>query len=454
MRLASLFTGVGGAEMAFDRVWNETYHVAFAEFDAMASRVLKERFPWTPNYGDITKIDWGKFPKCDLLHASPACQGFSVAGKGQGMDDDLGRGLPLWEAYFKCLETVRPPVFTLEEVPPLAFSKKFADEWKWILSEWARIGYHVKYTKLQALDFDVPQSRNRLITVGFLDKAKCDAFEWPEPTPQTRKLKDILQQESEVDRKFYLSAAAIIKLLDKMTPDQVERLLGLSSPLKGVLIKEGTVAVQNGGHSNCITANYGKGADNHGQRTQVAILDDTQGFDGVRIYDNVSPSLRSERNGVKVTVIDPYNLTVPKDQDATTTLRTNHSNGNAQIAVINGGSSQHDRIYDTDGVSPALAGSTGFSSSKHPYVVAQREDGKPYIQVGGRSIAIRRLTPVETCRLMDWPDGWNDVTYPSPTKKNPDKTKRMSDSSRYRQCGNGLVSAVMEGVAWQIAKVI
>lgn len=87
LKVASLFTGVGGFEIGIEAALGKENieHVAFAEYDKFASQVLAHRFPGVLNFGDVTKIDWSQFPKCDILHASPSCQAFSVAGKQQGM---------------------------------------------------------------------------------------------------------------------------------------------------------------------------------------------------------------------------------------------------------------------------------------------------------------------------------------------------------------------------------
>ncbi|MCK9601471.1 MAG: DNA (cytosine-5-)-methyltransferase [Sphaerochaeta sp.] len=477
IRIASLFTGVGGAEIGFSRAFGEQNieHVAFAEYDKFASQVLASRFPGAPNFGDVIKIDWASFPKCDILHASPPCQAFSVAGKQKGMDDD--RGLPMWNAYFSCMEAVRPPIITLEEVPALV-SKKFEKEWAWILSEWARLGYYVKFTKIQALDHGVPQSRLRLIVVGFLDKARCDAFEWPEPRPRTKKLKDILQPEDEVDAKYYLKAEGILKLLGKMNDEQVGRLLGLASPA-GELINHGTVVPQEDVHANCVCASYFKGPDNHGERTMVAVIRHVNDISGPAVSEHV-PSLRasggtgirkqpvvaiiSQPHGTfegsvdaekigslrsatpdnqRVAIVHPVTL---KEMDHANTLRNEgdcaldakHVNRHVGVVkCVNPQVHQDYRVYDQEGVSPTLASNRGGGSAKHPYIVCRGGDGKPCVLFEREdktllALFIRRLTCVETCRLMGWPDDWN---------------AEVSNSQRYRQCGNGLVSNVIAALA-------
>jgi len=385
MKIASLFTGVGGVEQGFSRVWPHAEHVAFAEFAPDPSRVLAVRYPKVKNWGDVTNIDWSLFPKCDILHASPPCQNFSVAGKRQGMDGD--RGAPLWEALYKCLEIVHPPIFTLEEVQGL-LSINGGETWKTIIQRIESIGYHFKWTKLNALDYGIPQSRKRVIGVGFLDKTQCDAFEWPTPQPRIKKLRDILQPEEEVDVRYYLKDGQVLKLLAKMSDEQISRLLTLSAysqPLKFL------------DRNQKVLPEYG-------------LCLDTAGTNGV-------------------------------------------GDDEVRIAVVNGGVHQDYRIYSTEGASPTLASNRGGGSAAHPMIVCQSADGKPYVQIGDKTLAIRKLTVIETSRLMNWPDDWLDIEYPAPTKKDPSKMKHMSNSSKYKMCGNGVVSAVFEALAKQLDKL-
>ena len=75
----------------------------------------------------------------------------------------------------------------------------------------------------------------------------------------------------------------------------------------------------------------------------------------------------------------------------------------------------------------------GLTTSK-TYAVARADEE-------GGSLAVRRLTPTECERLMGWPDGWTAVGVDEDGAE-----VVMADSSRYRQCGNGVASPVAEWV--------
>src|SRR3990167_7258679 len=138
----------------------------------------------------------------------------------------------------------------------------------------------------------------------------------------------------------------------------------------------------------------------------------------------------------------------------------------ANLIVLNKGESQHYRLYDTDGLAPTLQSQSGMSSQKHPFIVAQRgrnpqnpksrKSGLPTEQMleprlDGISNTltsvekdnyvfdgkIRKLMPIECERLMSWPDDWTRWGIEEKTGKKIE----MSDSQRYKMCGNGVVSA-------------
>ena len=428
LKISSLFTGVGGAELGFSKAFGEVEHVAFAEHDKFASQTLAHNYPTVPNFGDVTSIDWDWFPKCDILHASPPCQAFSVAGKRQGMSDT--RGLPLWDAFFKCLEVVHPPIFTMEEVPGLLSIEK-GETWKGILARFAELGYHVKWSKLNALDFGVPQNRVRVIAVGFTDPAKCEAFQFPAPQPRTLKLKDVLEPEDQVDAKYYLSSEAICKLLGKMTGAQIQRLVSIgeastvrtklpgnmepmteSRPLLASDFKEPQAVIINHGVieprdvANCIDANYHKGPDNHAQRTQVAIISQPHGkFTG---------SVDSEKIGT-------LREATPDNQHVAVTTK-----------VIVPAELRRQGTLTEREVAPTLRAQSKSGDDECRVVVLMGDDGKPRVQVGDCWLSIRRLTVKECCRLMGWPDDWNAM---------------LSNSQGYKTCGNGIVANVIEAVA-------
>ena len=172
------------------------------------------------------------------------------------------------------------------------------------------------------------------------------------------------------------------------------------------------------------------------------------------------------------------------------TLRTNYSNGRSNetyIQVQNKGASQHYRVYGEKGLAPTLQSQSGMSSQKHPFIVAQRgrnpdnpksrKSGlkteqmlEPNLTGNSNTLTgvekdnyvfdgkVRKLMPIECERLMSWPDDWtkwgiatnikNKLPRNSselPDNEVPQKIE-ISDSQRYKMCGNGVVSNVVREV--------
>ena len=90
MRMASMFSGIGGAEVASAPLGWEP--VACSEIDPFASAVLAERFPDVPNEGDLSEADWSRYRGAvDVVVGGPNCQSFSRAGARRGFEDPRGR---------------------------------------------------------------------------------------------------------------------------------------------------------------------------------------------------------------------------------------------------------------------------------------------------------------------------------------------------------------------------
>ena len=161
-------------------------------------------------------------------------------------------------------------------------------------------------------------------------------------------------------------------------------------------------------------------------------------------------------------------------EQITNTIRTNYSNGfsnETYIEVQNKGASQHYRVYGEEGLAPTLQSQSGMSSQKHPFVVASRgrnpknpksrKSGLPTKQMLEPNLEgisntlstvekdnyvfdgkIRKLMPIECERLMGWKDNWTKFGR---TEKG--EVVEISDSQRYKMCGNGVVSPVIREIS-------
>lgn len=212
-RFIDLFSGIGGIRLGFEHAGGTC--VFSSEFDEDACKTYEANFGEHPS-GDITKIDAKDIPDFDILLAGFPCQAFSIIGKKEGFSNETC-GTLFFEIE-RILKEKRPPAFMLENVRNLV-SHDNGNTFKIIDSHLKQLGYHVYSKVLNALDFGVPQKRERIIIVGFLDDVN---FTFPEPVSDEKKksLADIL--EDNVDSKYYVR--------DSIRESRLERLRDKNYP--------------------------------------------------------------------------------------------------------------------------------------------------------------------------------------------------------------------------------
>lgn len=171
-----------------------------SEFDDNACKTYEANFGERPA-GDITKIDAKDIPDFDILLAGFPCQAFSIIGKKEGFDNETC-GTLFFEVE-RILKAKRPKAFMLENVRNLVAHDK-GKTYQVIRTHLEALGYNVYAKVLNALDYGVPQKRERIIIVGFKDNIM---FTFPDPVPvsQRKKLADVL--ETKVDPKYYVKDA-------------------------------------------------------------------------------------------------------------------------------------------------------------------------------------------------------------------------------------------------------
>lgn len=202
-----LFAGIGGIRLPFTEMG---YRCVFSsEWDRPAQQSYFANFGEMP-FGDITKIPAEFIPPHDLLLAGFPCQAFSIMGKGLGFADT--RGTMFFEVE-RILNHHHPKAILLENVKQLVShdgGKTFAV----IQERLTNLGYHFKWKILNALDFGVPQKRERVIIVGFLDKRMCEEFNFDFPT-KPYDLKKVLENDEQVDKSLFASDAILKKRQEK-----------------------------------------------------------------------------------------------------------------------------------------------------------------------------------------------------------------------------------------------
>lgn len=209
-----LFAGIGGFRIAMQNLGGKC--VYSSEFDAKAQETYLANYGEMP-FGDITKESTKRYiPKYfDVLCGGFPCQAFSLAGRRLGFKDET-RGTLFFEIE-AILRKHQPKAFFLENVKGLAIHDK-GRTLTTILEHLDDAGYAVvKPQILNAMDFGVPQHRERIYIIGFRKDLDIDVsqFQYPEPVTignERPKFRDVMEKE-EVSVKYYLSTTYLETLI-------------------------------------------------------------------------------------------------------------------------------------------------------------------------------------------------------------------------------------------------
>lgn len=204
-----LFAGIGGFRIAMQNLGGKC--VYSSEFDAKAQESYFANYGEMP-FGDITKESTKSYipNHFDLLCAGFPCQAFSLAGKRLGFNDET-RGSLFFEVE-NILRLHQPRAFFLENVKGLAIHDK-GRTLHTILEHLNDAGYDVVQPQiLNAMDYGVPQHRERIYIVGFRRDLNIDIsrFQYPEPTSRDPRPRfcDVMEK-NEVSVKYYLSTVYV-----------------------------------------------------------------------------------------------------------------------------------------------------------------------------------------------------------------------------------------------------
>ena len=209
IKFIDLFCGIGGFRVAADIVFNKydiPYECVFSsDIDENAKKAYFANFNEHP-HDDIQKVSTSDIPDHDILFAGFPCQPFSIIGNKKGFEDTRGT---LFFEIARILKDKKPKAFILENVKQLVTHHN-GNTFKKILETLTEIGYFHKYYILNALNFGLPQKRERVIIVGCLKN-----IEFPTPKKEFKQiiLSDLL--ESEIDDSYFVSKYILNKRKSK-----------------------------------------------------------------------------------------------------------------------------------------------------------------------------------------------------------------------------------------------
>lgn len=397
----SLFSGIplGGFELAMAEAGIPT--LAACEIDKKARGVLHDRFPGVHIYNDVKEVTGdslralGAVPGRAVLSAGWPCQGNSVAGGRRGMDDARSG---LWSEVVRILAELRPSWFVGENVPGLlsvAGGRDFAT----VIGDLALLGYGFAWRVLDARHFGVPQRRRRVVIVGRAgDSGRAPAQVLLEPEGSGRN-----PAEGITPRPIFARRTAGGAFLS-----------GISRA--HTLTAEGHDASEDG----------------TGRGTPIVAFHMIQD----PINGPVSPALGARSGGMGVSyVADTVN--------ALDTAQGGPDDNSAQAGhLLAFTKTRRSGERDADGNLPAEVWKRRDVSATLAPADLTSEHRAVELLTDGETI-VRRLTPLETCRLQGYPDGHTLTSDGKP----------QADGPQYKQHGNGIAVPVFEWVAKRIAAV-
>lgn len=408
IKVGSDFSGVGAFDQALKMLEIDYETVFSCDMDKYA------RQNYIHNYGEPKYYPENVYDReipadsLDIYMTSPPCQAFSLAGKRLGKDDE--RGILFFNSHEFIMKN-KPRFFIFENVKGLLSDDNGRTFQEWInylggksvnavpvlFPTEEAAPYHIYWKVLNAKDFNIPQNRERVFIIGIRDD-EDNVFSWPKEEPLIKRLRDVLQ--SEVDEKYFLSE----KMLEKLT-FEFKSNGEVANINKGG--ERGSVYSEEANSMSCLSATDYK------QPKQILVKSATKsGFEVATENDSID--LKSVNNANRGNIVF---------KDSARTL-----DHNCNQAVMVGTWRTH---KDGNGFREIQDGNC-------PTIPARaREDGsgQPVISDGYR---IRRLTPRECFRLMDFPESF---MWP------------VSDSQAYKQAGNSICVGVLARIIKGLKKL-
>ena len=391
------FSGIGAPEQGLIKLGVEHKSMFACDVDKYAKQSYLANYDTEHFYDDITTRNHNEAPYVDLYVAGFPCQAFSMAGKRKGFEDTRGT---LFFDLLQYLKAKKPKYFVLENVKGLLSHNK-GRTFLTILDCLAKavngqysftnyedgLNYYVYYKVLNTKDYGIPQNRQRVFIVGFRDEKH--SFKFPKKIPLELKLKDILQDNP--DCKYYLKEETVKKLQEYTKKNKA----------KG--------------------NNFGAKFHNIEKDVMSSLkVKGTHSDDLIKVHclqqrSAKRPSIKKNKNAGGTGHLikqdgTSYCLDAANSQ-AIEVRQLNFSKESNKVQPY-----QQNRVYDINGLSPALQAELGGERSHN---IKQQK--------------ISRLTPKECFSLQGFPDSFVDKC----------REIGISDTQLYKQAGNSMTVDVM-----------
>lgn len=198
MTFIDLFAGLGGFRLALESLGATC--VYSSEWDKSVQMVYAENFGDMPD-GDITKVNENSIPDHDILCAGFPCQAFSISGKQLGFNDSRGT---LFFDVARIVKAKKPKIVFMENVKNFATHDN-GNTLSVVKATMEELGYTFYQAVLNAVDYGVPQKRERIYMVCFRNDLNIKSFSYPKPFKLTRHLEDFLIKDEKQVEYLYVN---------------------------------------------------------------------------------------------------------------------------------------------------------------------------------------------------------------------------------------------------------
>lgn len=159
-RVVSLFCGAGGLDLGFA---DAGFRIVYAtDWDKDSCDTYRANIGDHVEQADVAELKGASLPQCEVVIGGPPCQGFSVAGH---MDPDDPRSKMVWH-FVRLVRELAPKLFVMENVKALSALSRWRAVREELMYQLCSAGYRAEMLVLNARDFGVPQSRERVFFIG------------------------------------------------------------------------------------------------------------------------------------------------------------------------------------------------------------------------------------------------------------------------------------------------
>ncbi len=400
MLVGSDFSGVGAFNQALKRLGIDYEEVFACDMDKHARKTFIHNYGEPKYYPENVYDREIPTESLDIYMTSPPCQSFSLAGKRKGEQDE--RGILFYNSH-EFIKVNKPRYFIFENVKGLLSDNGGKTFGRWIellggksvngnqviFTDENSAPYHIYWKVLNAKNYGVPQNRERVFIIGIRDDADNN-FNFPKPFELKKRLKDVLEEN--VNEKYYLSE----KLISWITSHREKRESKNAFPMN------------KNGINGCITARYFKtGAEDPYVQT----------FD--------TPKVKLQLTGGKWDKTHEQSGRVYDENGISPTIHTMGGGGQEPKVAIGAirGRNPDNPISRQSGLPTQQMLEVNENGTSNCLTTVQKDN------VVVEQFRIRKLTPRECFRLMDFPDSFDFSV--------------VSDSQAYKQAGNSIVVNVL-----------